>query len=469
MKKLRMIWGILVFALLLSLASQAVAAQQNSAVTSGCHSVDALRSLMPGDKLLETSKAVLVYERGSDTLVYGYNTDQKIYPSSMVKLMTALVALERGSLSDVVTVRRSALSHVAIGSVSAGLKAGEELTLESLLYCLMAASANDAAVVIADHISGSQEDFIRLMNDKALALGCTGTHYSNVHGLHDEDTYTTIRDVCKILDAALENETFRTLFQAKEHTVPATNKCEERIVKSTNDMMLKGRYFDERITGGKTGATDAAGRCLAVTAEQNGMELIAIVMGAVPTYEVEGIELKTHGSYEEMAVLLDHVFQNYEYRQIFYADEALQQYPVSGGTNHVVLSPVSSMSAVLPVNVDKSQLSWVYGTAVGEIQAPVTAGQVISTLQVWYGDLCLAQTDLAAMNAVDIWKEPVDGSRPVQEEDNGAKTVLIIVGICLGLVILFFAGRAVGRSIRRAVIRKRRLRRRREQRRRGNA
>jgi len=473
MKFIRSICLILSFILLTgAFGFAAHATDFDAAVTSGCHSVDAKKPLMSDEKLLETSKAVFVYERNSDTLVYGYNADEKIYPSSMVKIMTALVALDRGELSETVEVTRNALSYVAIGSVSAGLKNGELISLEDLLYCMLTASANDASVVIAEHIGGSQERFVMLMNKKAEELGCTGTNFTNAHGLHDENNYTTIRDVCKILDAALDNETFKTMFQTEKHTVPATNKCEERQLVTTNRMMTAAendRYLDERVTGGKTGATDQAGRCLAVTAEQNGMELIAIVMGAKPTYEIDGIALKTHGSFEEMAVLLDHTFSQYEYRQVFYAGQAVSQYPVTNGDTNVVLAPVKTMSTVLPVNLDPNQLSWVYGDLTGSTQAPIAQGQNMSTLQVWYGSTCVAQTDLVAMNPVPLYSDQAaddDAHKiPVEETSILSTVIWVIVGIVVFALLVWFGVR----WIRKTLQKKRRMRRRREQRRRGNA
>jgi D-alanyl-D-alanine carboxypeptidase (penicillin-binding protein 5/6) len=176
----------------------------------------------------------------------------------MVKLMTALVALEKGDLSDEVTVTKRALNLLTAGAATAGLVAGEELTLEQLLYCLMVGSANDAALVIAEHIGGNQDIFVAMMNQKAEELGCTGTHFSNAHGLHDEETYTTARDICRITDAALENEVFRAMFTMESYTVPATNKSEERVLWTTNHMMsthTRRDYFDSRVTGGKTCVT----------------------------------------------------------------------------------------------------------------------------------------------------------------------------------------------------------------------
>ncbi|MBP3304337.1 MAG: D-alanyl-D-alanine carboxypeptidase [Oscillospiraceae bacterium] len=470
MKKNRVICLILSAVMLLSALGAGVSAESvDYSASAGCHSEDAAKPLGGGDKLLDTSKAVILYELNSGTMVYAYNPDQTIYPSSMVKIMTALVALENGDLNSAAVVTRNALSHVAIGSVSAKLQEGEEISLESLLYCMIAASANDAAVVIAEHIAGSEAAFLEMMNGKAQALGCTGTHFSNVHGLHDEQTYTTARDVCKILTAALENDTFKTIFETEVYTVPATNKSGERRVVTTNYMMSKdytSKYFDSRVTGGKTGATDEAGRCLAVTAEVGSMKLLAVVMGAKPTYEEEGISLKTFGSYEEMKVLLDYAEEKYEFRQIFYENQTFSQYPVAGGANNVVTTPVTPMSTVLPVNLKQEELSWVYGDTPANITAPVAKGQRIGNMQVWYGDICIAQSDLVAMNAVEVWVEPTEPTGPVtHDEDFDGTMIAVVLAVLLGLILLGLAVFFAVNAIRRAAARARRRRRRRNRRR----
>ena len=471
MKNIRILCLLLSLLTALQLTVPAVfAAEADSSVSSGCHSVDAVKPLMNGDKLLETAKAVFLYERNSDTLVYAYHADDVIDPAGMPKLMTALLALEKGNLSDTVTVTKTALDQVAIGSVSAGLARGEELTLEDLLYLLILKSANDAAPVIAEHIAGSHQDFVDMMNRRAQELGCTNTVFTNAHGLPDEKSGTTARDLCRILDAALDHEEFRKLFTAVSYTVPATNKSEERKIQTSNLMALEGNksYYDSRVTGGKTGATKD-GRCLALTAEGSGMELISIVMGAVPTYEVENIVIKTYGSFEETKVLLDHCLSQFEYRQIFYPNQAVTQYPVTDGANDVVVSPDREMSAVLPVNLDRQQLSWRYGTVAGDLKAPIDAGQVLSSLQVWYGDTCVAQTELVAMYDVPVWEEPADSHMATNPEEPGGaealKVVGIIFGVLVGTVVIWVAVNA----IRRAMVRSRRKRRRKEQRRRGNA
>lgn len=456
MKKIRSLClflaAIAVIVCLIPAANAVTAADQS--VISGCHSVDAAQQLSDGGKLAETAKAVIVYERNSDTMIYTWNPDQRIYPTSMVKLMTALIAIEKGNLDDKVIVTKRALSYVAIGSVSAGLVAGEELTLRDLLYCMMAASANDASTVIAEHIAGSQEAFIAMMNQRAAELGCKDTNFTNAHGLHDENTYTTARDICRITDYALDNEIFKTLFCAKSYTVPATNKSEERIVHTSNYMMstdVNKKYFDQRVTGGKTGATDEGGRCLVATAEDGGMELLTIVMGAQPTYEDDGLALKAFGSFEETAALLDHTLSNFEYRQIFYTGQVISQYPVSGGENNVVVQPSKDAATVLPKDIDESQLNWIYGESVGTLIAPVEQGQVISVLQVWYGSKCLAQTELTAINAVDVWTEPTQPVRQGSTETGFSWAVVgIVLGILAAIAILIALALVLVRLIRKA-------------------
>ncbi|MBO5324425.1 MAG: D-alanyl-D-alanine carboxypeptidase [Oscillospiraceae bacterium] len=448
----------LIFAILMLLLSvpgpaQAEPIYSDQSVSSGCHSVDAAMQLTDGSKLTDTAKAAIVYERKSDTMIYAWNPDQQIYPTSTAKMMTALIAIEKGDPAKKVIVSKRALDELPIGTITAKLQAGEELTLEQLLYCLMTASANDAALVIAEHIAGSQSAFVDMMNQKAAELGCKDTVYTNPHGLHDPNMHTTARDICRLTDAALENELFRTLFCAKSHEIPATNKSDARTVTTSNLMMRQPahkKYHDPRVTGGKTGSTDAGGRCLVATAEGNGMELLTIVMDATPTYEIPGISLATYGSFEETAQLLNHVIDNYEYRQLFYEGQVITQYPVAGGENSAVVQPVQPGGTVLPVNLDKNQLSWVYGNT-AMLTAPVEKGQAISTLQVWYGSKCLAQTDLVAINSVAVWQEPVQHPRAEVKPELGLWGIAgIILFAILALAVIAVATVLILRFVRKA-------------------
>lgn len=464
MKKTRVFSIILCFLLVL----QPVFAAET---TGSCAGLDADAPLGGSEKVLETTKAAIVYERQSQTMIYGYQMDERIYPSSMVKLMTALVALENGNLEDVVTVSKAALDTVAIGSVSAGLVRWEEITLRDLMYCMMVESANDAAAVIALHVGGSIDMFLLMMNEMAEKLGCSDTHFSNVHGLHDDETYTTARDICKILDYALENPDFRLMFETKSYQVSATNKHDARDIITTNYMMSKDytkKYYDDRVTGGKTGATDKAGRCLAITAQVNDMEVIAIVMGAEPTYTEDGLSVKRFGSFEEMSDLLDFVEDSFEFGQLFYDGQVIDRFPVAGGDSDVAVGPTQSVNCVIPKGLTFEEMSW--NVVADNLTAPVEAGQTVATLQILYQGICIGSTELAAMNGVGIYvpfTEPQGNLDKEQEDRHGAVLAMILGGI-LGIVILGAVG-IIGYRMAQIAMMKARIRRRRNKRRKTRA
>ncbi len=455
---------ILLAAILLHGLVQPARAQDTGvdpAVINGCHSIDAAVPLEGQEKILDTAKAVLVYERTSGTMIYSFNGDSRVYPASMVKLMTALVALEHGNLTDKVTVTNGALKQLYGGAKTMGLQDGEVLTLEQLLYCMMVASANDAAVVIAQHVGGSQAGFLAKMNEKAQQLGCRNTSFSNVHGLHDEMTYTTARDVCRVILAGLENELFAEMFSLESYVLPATNKSGERKLTTTNNMMLpqKHSYYDQRVTGGRTGSTDAAGRCIAVTAQDSGMELVCVLMGAEPTYSESGTGIVRYGSFEEMKELLDYVFGGYAFHQLAAEGQILNQMKVENGANDVAIRPVSDISVVLPREMDQQALRWDYST--GTLAAPIDAGQSLGSLQVWYGAVCLGETELIAANSSAVETTLVMPLRPSEMDDRGSwTTLLIIVGIAALVAGAVVAVKKAPKMVRRvkALLRGRRRR-----------
>lgn len=476
MRFLKPISILLCMILLLSPVLQAGAAENGSYIAGGCRSVDAQVPLSGEEKLGVSAKSYVVYERTTGTLIASYNIDSSLSPASMVKLMTALVAMENGTLTDVVTVTGSALNSVAIGSVSAGLVRGEEITLENLLGCMCVASANDAAAVIAEYIGGSQAGFVDMMNAKARELGCTDTVFSDPTGLDDTGNQMSTRDILRILDAALENETFRTMFQLESWTVEATNKSEQRELVTTNNMMSTAskKYFDERVTGGKTGATNKAGRCLAVTAQVGDMEIVAIVMGSKATYANDGLEVVKFGSFEDMKVLLDHADQNYECRQLFYQGQVIAQYPVINGSSNVAVTVADEVYCVLPKTVTVEQLVWQYDRN-ASVSAPVAQGQDITDLSVWYEPeeegaqrICLAGTELVAMTGVSVYEayQVPQSSVDKQQEQEHGQVLATVFAVVLGIIVVGMIAMVAMRAIQTARL-KARIRRRRTERRRN--
>lgn len=410
-------------------ATTATSPDDSIVAANTCHTLDADSTLLGTGKLIENAKAAILYEATSETLMYAWNADEKMYPASLVKILTALIAVENGKLEDTVTVTESAIASLPIDAVSADLVAGEQITLEDLLYCLLVGSANDAAVVIAEHISGSQNSFVQLMNQYAKDLKCAGTQFTNAHGLHNADQYTTARDAARILSAAIKNDVFRSIFTAAKHTVPATNKSEERSLGSNNALLDPSSklYYDARVIGGRTGVTEDGRRCIATAAESNGMLLISVVMGSETEYQEDGYSAIRVGGYHETTALLDAGFTGYKCAQILFADQTLRQCEVIDADSDVVLGPHVSVSAVLPETVNAADLTMRYADTA--FRAPIEAGQKLSTVQIWHGNVCVAQTELYAMNSVGM----SNSVQLVEDSDNKQGGFSIAIWILLGI------------------------------------
>lgn len=426
-----------------------IAGSPNLSVASGSHSLDAQFPLLGMQEQVKNAKSIVLYELNTKTLLYTWNADAQMYPASLVKIMTALIAVEKGKMDDVVVVKKSVIDTIPYDAMSADLQADEVLSLEELLYCMLVDSANDAAAVIADHISGSQDAFVQEMNNYAQALGCTGTQFVNAHGLHNDQQYTTARDMAKILEKAMGNEIFTTIYSTINYTIAATNKSEERILSSGNFLMntVDGMeiYYDTRVSGGRTGVTTSGDRCLAVTAEDSGLKVISILMGAESEYVENGYAVKSFGGFNETKKLLDLAFSGLKPAQVLYDGQILTQYSVIGGDSKVYAGVNISASTVLPDNITEQDLSYRYTNLSEELNAPIDAGQKLSDVQVWYGGLCVAQAELYAMNSV----HPL-GTNVNAEVNDGMSSgwiwvivVVIIVALlaACAVLVLYLIGR----------------------------
>ena len=414
--------------------------------------------------MLEAAGAAMLFEINSETMMYAWNPDATMYPASLVKIMTALVALENGDLNSTVTVTVNALAALPEDSDTLKLQPGEQFTLDQMLYAMMTGSANDAAVVIAEHIAGSQMGFAAMMNKRAKEIGCTGTFFTNAHGLHEAAQVTTARDMVKIVLEAIKNEDFCRYFSALEYTLPATELSKARGLTSTNFLMSKGvteEYYDARVTGGRTGVTDARERCLIATAESGGLKYVAIVLGAVPSITSDGIT--RFGSYEEVGDLFDMGFKNHRITQILGANDILAQYPVLNGANYVVTGPSRSVSVVLPTTITMKDLSIRYQDTFTSLTAPVSKGGRLTMVQVWYNNVCIGQSPIITKNSsamVEDYK-PVDY---VTEDSPLTDVVTAIAIICAGVIGaagILYIYQVIKRLIRQAQHKRRRRYRRR--------
>lgn len=437
----------------------------DASVINGCHSIEAQKPLWGSNKMLEAAGAAILFEINSETMMYAWNPDAQMDPASLVKIMTALVALERGDLNSIVTVSVNAMASLPRDSDTLKLQPGEQFTLDQLLYGMMTGSANDAAVVIAEHIAGSQMGFAAMMNKKAKELGLTGTFFANAHGLHEQAQVTTARDMVKIVLEAIKNEDFCRYFSALEYSLPATDLHGARHLTSTNFLMSKSvteEYYDARVTGGRTGVTDARERCLIATAESGGLKYVAVVMGAIPSVTSAGIT--RFGSYEEVGQLFDMGFKNYRITQILGADDIIAQYPVIGGENYVVTGPSKSVSVVLPTTITVKDLSFRYQNNFTSLTAPVLKGQRLTMVQVWYNNVCIGQSPIITKNAsamVSDYQE-IEYEKVEQNPLSGVITAISIIGAgIIGAAGILYIYQVIRRMIRQAQHKRRRRSRRR--------
>ena len=230
-----------------------------------------------------TAQAGALFDVTDSSVIYGKNIYDQMYPASITKVMTAIIAIEEGNLSDAVTANDDVVIREA-GASMAGIKPGDTFTLEQLLYGLMIPSGNDAANAIADHIAGSTDAFVEKMNAKAKELGATHTHFVNANGLHSTDHYTTAYDLYLIFNEALKLPLFCEIINAQSYTADYTDAngaAKQQVWKVVNWYLKGDREAPEGVTvlGGKTGTTQAAGYCLIMASDgDDGKEYISVVL-----------------------------------------------------------------------------------------------------------------------------------------------------------------------------------------------
>ncbi len=385
MKKYRFIPFFFVCALILSLCALPAAALEDPAP--------------------QHCKAAIVVDGDWDEVLYSFNAEERMYPASITKIMTSLLVMEaiadgRLSLDQQVTASETAVV-LPEGSSTAGIKAGEVLTVEELLYCDLVASANEACNILAETVGGTIPDFVVMMNDKAQELGMKNTHFVNPHGLHDEDHYTTALDITIMARAAMEYETFREIVSTTLHTVPATNLSPERVLHTTNYLLSSAiipGYTYSKAIGIKTGSTTPAGQCLASAAQDgDGRTYYCVVLGAETVENEDGS--RTRYSFAESKRLLEWAFENY--RHITLLDEtnagAIREIPVtlSDKGDHVTVQPVGSIEATMPRDYDPARAE--LRMALPEsVEAPVKQGDKLGTVTFVYDGREYGTLDMAA-------------------------------------------------------------------------
>jgi len=319
-------------------------------------------------------EAAVLLEQDTCSILYSKNAFRRMYPASITKMMTALLALERGNLEDLVTVSETAAGEP--GS-SMGLAAGDVFTLEDLLYGLMLNSGNDAAWAMAEHIGGTPQAFFDMMNRRAREIGAINTHFTNPHGLTDPNHYTTAFDLALIARTCLRHPFFKRLVATKEKDV--IDATEEVRIKLANTNRLLWSYLGA--DGVKTGTTESAGQCLVASATRDGMKLLAVV-------------LNSQDRWSDAASMLDYGFENYRTAHIMKAGETLTKVPVRGGTKPEVSAVcVQDLVACVP---RYSSGIWIDLDLPRLLEAPCPRGAAIGQARIILGEDVVGSTSLAA-------------------------------------------------------------------------
>ena len=269
------------------------------------------------DNLETNSPSIILVDAKTGKILYSKDAFKRMYPASTTKLMTAILTLENCKLTDVATVSHNAIYSIPVGYTHASLREGEELTIEQLLNILLIPSANDSAIVLAEHIAGSVENFAKMMNEKAKEIGCLDTNFVNPNGIHDDNHYSTAYDLSLIGRYAMKFDDIMRIAKVSQYTLPKTNKYdkEDRIFNATNALIDKNEtYYYEYATGLKTGYTDKSGSCIVSTAEKNGVELLEVVLGS------ESITDR----YKDCIKLFDYGFENYSYKNLVTSNSVIE-------------------------------------------------------------------------------------------------------------------------------------------------
>ena len=414
------------------------------------------------------AKAALLIDRKTGAVLYALNEHDELYPASLTKIMTCLLVLEavdegRLKLSQEITATPTALEGLAEDGSTAGIEAGETLTVEELLYCLMVVSANEAGAILAEKISGTVESFVDRMNAKARELGCENTHFMNPHGYHDSQHYTSAWDLYLITKAALEHPMFMTVCDASSHIVPATNLSPERQLNNTNFLIRSGReYYNPDVHGVKTGSHSQAGNCLVSTAQHASMDLLCVILGADRIQDEKGIWWTYSFVYTDK--LYNWAFDNFSYQVILKEDDVAGEAPVSlSSTDHVTLRPERAVELLLPKGVELEELEKTLTLKSDPAEAPIAEGDVLGTMTITLDGEELAEVDLLAFTNVEasrlrvLWRDV--------KQFFSTTAAKVVLGVLLALAAVFGGwrllfsrrryryGRSVGGGRRRGVYR----------------
>ncbi len=349
------------------------------------------------------AKYGIVYNLEADKPLFEKDVDSIIYPASLTKIMTGLLACEyydeRGGVDFEVTVSEAALENVEGNKI--GLKAGETVSFYDLIVAVMVGSGNDAAYVIAETVGGSLDGFVAMMNERAATVGATHTTYSNPSGFHSSYMLTTLRDQALICAEASENNTLLKISSLVDYTMPETDLHKKR--EFTNQNLLFDpshwlRHYTPDTQGFNAGMTQQAGWCLATLHDNDGLNNVVIVAGG----SVDGFE---YNYINDAKALIDYSKEAYAFTKVLDKGRILHDVDVklSEDKDRLILTAKNDVSALLPIDVDTARDIRLESELYNSVyEAPINEGDTFGVVRAYYGDELLGETALVALTDVKL-------------------------------------------------------------------
>ncbi len=389
------------------------------------------------DPLGLTAKSAVLIDAKTGIVIYDKNKDIKSYPASTTKILTALLAIENTKPTDILTHSHNAVFNIGPGSSHIGMRENEQITMDQALYGVLLASANEVCMAIAEHISGSVENFVEFMNKRAKEIGAKNTHFANPHGFHDDNHYTTSYDMALIMKEAIKNEEFVKYISTPSYKILPTNLVnEQRVLNNSNKLILKtSPYYYEYCVGGKTGFTDQAGNTLVTYAKKGDIELIAVVM------KDEGFKV-----YDDTRALFNYGFDAYEEKEIFnkegYKNKAniVQKFKDKDiPLGEVYVTAENNLSLDLPKTVDVSKIQRVANIPTA-VEGPINVGDKVGTLDFLYENNKIASINLLSEDKIDtIAEAKLERQEKIKNISKLIIKVLkyLLIGIVIFVVVFF--------------------------------
>ena len=392
--------------------------------------------------------AYILIDMKSGRVLLEKNSNERHFPASTTKMLTAAMACEMGKLDQVMTASVAAVNDIGKDGMNIGISPGEQITLYYLLHALLVSSANETANIIAENLSSTRQEFVDLMNKKAVELGCTGTHFVNPCGAHNDNHYTTAADLAKIARYGMSFETFRNIVGTVSYQMPATNKHTDWPLLYTTNKLLRYPKKDAayKILGIKTGYTGQAGNNLVSAAENaEGMQLLAVVM------DVFG-ENSQNKAIRFSRELYDYGFSNFYEKQVLNKGQYVQSVPVADAGEGAALDLIAAedFKYVAETGSDDKALS-IKPVINTNIIAPVKLGDVLGYIQYEINGTVLGKVSLVAAKDINK-KEPTiieNVAQSVKPDSPVKKVLVVLASVLVFLVLLRFTLKYVSRRLRK--------------------